>query len=179
MKKENKIIAQPYYLFLGILCIVCFLAVLIIWIWTILQYKDDNNLMVMLSIIWLAFFIFWLFLFFITNRWGYIVWFDEEERTLCRKGLVCGFRYKIRLEEIKDIIRIETPRGRYRRPNYYIVIDNIGTSCGGLKKNSFIVIEENKKNLAFIQRFLKEPKQEDETIRKRLSEQISKNKNRQ
>ena len=87
------------------------------------------------------------------NRFGCFVWFDDKTKELCRKGFFFGFKYKIKVEKIKNIVLVEPPK----QEKYIVVIDETNYNYEGLSKKSFIRIEHNLKNLEYIKKFWSEP----------------------
>ena len=87
------------------------------------------------------------------NRFGYKITYNEDERTIQRKGFICGYKYIVKIEDIKNIVTATFPK----ETTYYVIIDSHNTKYDGGSKKSFIRIEKNEDNLKFIKQFWDKP----------------------
>ena len=87
------------------------------------------------------------------NRFGYKIIYNADERTIVRKGFICGYKYIVKIEEIQDIVIASFPK----ETTYYVIIDPYNTKYDGGSKKSFIRIEKNENNLKFIKQFWDKP----------------------
>ena len=87
------------------------------------------------------------------NRFGCKIIYNEEEQIIIRKGFICGYKYQLKIEDIKEIIIASFPK----ETTYYIFIDSYNTKYDGGSKKSFIRIEKNENNLKFIKQFWDKP----------------------
>lgn len=55
------------------------------------------------------------------NRFGYKIIYNEDERTITRKGFICGYKYIIKIEDINDIVIETFPKDYIKRENNNIV----------------------------------------------------------
>lgn len=97
--------------------------------------------------------LFLCFSIFMANRWGCIVKYDPKNNTLIRKGLICGYKYQVKIEDIQYIGVATFPK----ETTYYVFVDSHNTKYEGLSKKSFIRIEKNEINLEFIKQFWDKP----------------------
>ncbi len=141
----KKIISSKSWLFINLVGILCFGAVSVYSLYISLQYiLQKNNL-------WIPFCIFticslFILILFLTalNRLSCIVWHDDVH--IGRKGLLFGFRYQIRLQDIKDIVVVSVTK----QGQYIIIIDDFGRSVEGFSSKSFLRFEFTEKNKEFI-----------------------------
>lgn len=117
-----------------------------------------NNLInkndVLFEIIMIIGFLPFIILFgFIANRFGYIVIYDDKNNMLYRRGLICGYKYQVKIDDIQDIVIATFPK----ETTYYIFIDSYNRKYDGGSKKSFIRIEKNEKNYNFIMQFWDKP----------------------
>lgn len=96
------------------------------------------------------------------NRYGCIVWYDEEKKTINRKGGLKGFRYSLAIDKIVDI-EIVRVRGQGW---FIIIIDDFNFYSNGFNKRSFIRLDYNKSNMVFISQFWDKPINKTNTTRK-------------
>ena len=75
------------------------------------------------------------------NRLGCTIIYNEKEKTIIRKGFICGYKYIVKIEDIKDIVVATFPK----ETTYYVLIDSYNTKYDGGYKKSFIRIEKNEK----------------------------------
>ena len=106
----------------------------------------------------LLFMFFAIFFIFILNRGGCKVMYDSAEHTIVRKGYICGYEYKVRVDDIREIISVPDPRLGI----YYILVDLSGTEQDyrkyfGIGKDSFIQIRKTDENDAFVKQFWDKP----------------------
>ena len=104
------------------------------------------------------------FLMFGLNRCGCKVIYDSEKQVIMRKGFICGYKYKIKVDDIKEIISIPFPW----ETTYYVIVDSINTapkkkSYESYFKTSFIRFEKTAKNAEIIKKFWDGPIKEYKT----------------
>ena len=110
------------------------------------------------SVLSLLFVFFVIFCTFCLNRGGCKVIYDSAEHTIVRKGYIYGYEYKVRVDDIKEIISVTDPRLGI----YYILVDLSGTEQDyrkyfGIGKDSFIQIRKTDENDAFVKQFWDKP----------------------
>ena len=99
-------------------------------------------------------FSFFIFLFLLMlNRFGCKIIYNEEEQIIIRKGFICGYKYQLKIDDIKEVIIATFPK----ETTYYVIVDLCNTKYDGGSKKSFIRIEKNENNLKFIQQFWDKP----------------------
>ena len=113
-------------------------------------YKNDILFEIIMTIGFLPFII----LFgFVANRFGYLVIYDSVNNTLSRRGLLCGYKLTINIDDVQDIII-----GTFsKETTYYVFIDSRSIKYDGGSKKSFLRIEKNEENLMFIAQFWDKP----------------------
>lgn len=113
-------------------------------------YKNDILFEIIMTIGFLPFII----LFgFVANRFGYLVIYDSVNNTLSRRGLLCGYKLTINIDDVQDIII-----GTFsKETTYYVFIDSRSIKYDGGSKKSFLRIEKNEENLKFISQFWDKP----------------------
>lgn len=115
-----------------------------------LIYQNDILFNIVMIIGFLPFII---LLIFVANRFAYLVIYDSSNNTLSRRGLLFGYKFQIKINDIQDIIIATFPK----ETTYYVFIDSYNTKYDGGFKKSFIRIEKNKENLMFIAQFWDKP----------------------
>ena len=110
------------------------------------------------SVLSLLFMFFVIFFIFLLNRSGCKVMYDSTEHIIVRKGYICGYEYKVRVDDIREIISVPDPRLGI----YYILVDLSGTEQDyrkyfGIGKDSFIQIRKTDENDAFKKQFWDKP----------------------
>lgn len=82
----------------------------------------SNQIWIILYSILIAEFVcFVSLLFLMLNRFGYKIIYNEDERTITRKGFICGYKYIIKIEDINDIVIETFPKDYIKRENNNIV----------------------------------------------------------
>lgn len=95
-----------------------------------------------------------IFLFLLMlNRFGCKIIYNEEEQIIIRKGFICGYKYQLKIEDIKEVIIATFPK----ETTYYVIVDLYNTKYDGGSKKSFIRIEKTENNLKFIKQFWDKP----------------------
>ena len=94
--------------------------------------------------------------FLILNRLGCQIIYNENEKILIRKGFICGYKYQLKTEDIRDIIIATFPK----ETTYFVLLDSVNTKYDGGSKKSFIRIEKIEKNYNFIKQFWDKPMKE-------------------
>lgn len=59
--------------------------------------------------------------------------YNVDEGIIIRKGFICGYKYQLKIEDIKDIIIISFSK----ETTYYVLIDPINTKYDGGKQKIF------------------------------------------
>ena len=114
---------------------------------------EQMNFVLMYSVLIILFLCSIVLIMFSLNRFGCKVSYDYQRKLIVRKGFICGYKYQIKIEDIKNIIVVTFPQ----EATYYVFIDSINKKYDGGSKNSFIRIEKTKKNYEFIKQFWNKP----------------------
>lgn len=118
---------------------------------SIINYQTNMIMVYLGLIVGFSCFIF-LFLLML-NRFGCKIIYNEEEQIIIRKGFICGYKYQLKIEDIKDVIIATFPK----ETTYYVIVDLYNTKYDGGSKKSFIRIEKTENNLKFIKQFWDKP----------------------
>lgn len=118
---------------------------------SIINYQT-NMIMVYLGLI-VGFSCFIYLFLLMLNRFGCKIIYNEEEQIIIRKGFICGYKYQLKIDDIKEIIIATFPK----ETTYYVIVDFYNTKYDGGSKKSFIRIEKNESNLKFIKQFWDKP----------------------
>lgn len=118
---------------------------------SIINYQTNMIMVYLGLIVGFSCFIF-LFLLML-NRFGCKIIYNEEEQIIIRKGFICGYKYHLKIDDIKEIIIATFPK----ETTYYVIVDLYNTKYDGGSKKSFIRIEKNENNLKFIKQFWDKP----------------------
>ena len=118
---------------------------------SIINYQANMIMVYLGLIVGFSCFIF-LFLLML-NRFGCKIIYNEEEQIIIRKGFICGYKYQLKIDDIKEVIIATFPK----ETTYYVIIDPYNTKYDGGSKKSFIRIEKNENNLKFIKQFWDKP----------------------
>ena len=118
---------------------------------SIINYQTNMIMVYLGLIIGFSCFIF-LFLLML-NRFGCKIIYNEEEQIIIRKGFICGYKYQLKIDDIKEVIIATFPK----ETTYYVLVDLYNTKYDGGSKKSFIRIEKNENNLKFIKQFWDKP----------------------
>ena len=118
---------------------------------SIINYQTNMIMVYFGLIVGFSCFIF-LFLLML-NRFGCKIIYNEEEQIIIRKGFICGYKYQLKIDDIKEIIIATFPK----ETTYYVIVDLYNTKYDGGSKKSFIRIEKNESNLKFIKQFWDKP----------------------
>lgn len=142
-------------IYLSIIGLLIFSSAMIICIFSLIDNIMNNQpIMIIINSISLFVFVCFIVLFlFILNRFGCKILYDEDEKQIIRKGFICGYKYQLKIEDIKEIIVATFPK----ETTYYVLINSYNTKYDGWYKKSFIRIEKNKKNQKFIRQFWNKP----------------------
>ncbi len=116
-------------------------------------FRANLGLFIMEIISAVIFFFASVALIVFTNRVGCKVWFDNGTNELCRRGLFCGFAFRLNVNEIQDVVVATIPR----QAKFIVFIDTENTSMEGLYKKSYVRLEYNAENIAYIQAFWNKP----------------------
>ena len=118
---------------------------------SIINYQKNMIMVYLGLIVGFSCFIF-LFLLML-NRFGCKIIYNEEEQIIIRKGFICGYKYQLKIDDIKEVIIATFPK----ETTYYVIVDLYNTKYDGGSKKSFIRIEKNENNLKFIKQFWDKP----------------------
>ena len=151
----KKVYSNRFVIYFSIFCIAFLSIVTFVCVFSLINgiINNQSNMIMVYSIL-IAGFICFLSLFFLfLNRFGYKITYNEDERTIQRKGFICGYKYIVKIEDIKNIVTATFPK----ETTYYVIIDSHNTKYDGGSKKSFIRIEKNEDNLKFIKQFWDKP----------------------
>lgn len=150
---KNKVYSSKFAAIFSLIFISLFIIIEAINVYSLINsliYQNDILLEIIMIIGFLPFII---LLGFVANRFGYLVIYDSVNNTLSRRGLICGYKFQIKIDDIQDVIIATFPK----ETTYYVFIDSYNTKYEGGLKKSFIRIEKNKENLKFIVQFWNKP----------------------
>jgi len=141
------------YLLFFVIVILSFLTIVSVFdlFNSIINYQTNMIMVYLGLIVGFSCFIF-LFLFML-NRFGCKIIYNEEEQIIIRKGFICGYKYQLKIDDIKEVIIATFPK----ETTYYVIVDLYNTKYDGGSKKSFIRIEKNENNLKFIKQFWDKP----------------------
>lgn len=110
----------------------------------------DNDQGVELRIFYAAAFVMFFGMFVLCvlsfNRGACIVWLDPQRRIIGRRGLFGGYRLQVSVDDVQTVVvRYEVKDGKY-----FYVVDRQKRSFDFIKKNSYIYLAANEKNLSFL-----------------------------
>ena len=150
---KNKVYSSKFAAIFSLIFMSLFIVLELVNVYLLIDniiYKNDILFEIIMTIGFLPFII----LFgFVANRFGYLVIYDSVNNTLSRRGLLCGYKLTINIDDIQDII-IETFS---KETTYYVFIDSRSIKYDGGSKKSFLRIEKNEENLKFIAQFWDKP----------------------
>lgn len=143
-------------LFCILFCLICSLGCIYYVVFCALANNFGGAMCFSVSSLLFMFFV--IFCIFLLNRGGCKVMYDSTEHIIVRKGYICGYEYKVRVDDIREIISVPDPRLGI----YYILVDLSGTEQDywkyfGIGKDSFIQIRKTDENDAFIKQFWDKP----------------------
>lgn len=122
-------------------------------------YNNQSN-MILVDILGIAFFSAATSLYvFALNRLGCKIYYDNDNHAICRQGFICGYKYQLKIDDIKEVILAPIPR----ETTFYIFLDDVNLRYGSGDKKSYIKIEKNSKNENFIKQFWDKPIKEYKT----------------
>ena len=151
----KKVYSCRFIIYLSFFGIVLFSFPTIIFIFylfdSIVNHKM-NLIVAWLGLIIVSSCFIYLFLLML-NRFGCKIIYNEEEQIIIRKGFICGYKYQLKIDDIKEIIIATFPK----ETTYYVIIDPYNTKYDGGSEKSFIRIEKNENNLKFIKQFWDKP----------------------
>ena len=152
MKKVYSCRFIIYLSFFGIVLLSFPTIVSVFYLFNSIINSQTNMIMVYLGLI--VGFSCFIFLFLLMlNRFGCKIIYNEEEQIIIRKGFICGYKYQLKIEDIKEVIIATFPK----ETTYYVIVDLYNTKYDGGSKKSFIRIEKNENNLKFIKQFWDKP----------------------
>lgn len=150
---KNKVYSSKFAAIFYLISMSLFIAIELINVYLLINniiYKNDMLIEIIMTIGFLPFII---LSGLVANRFGYLVIYDSVNNTLSRRGLICGYKLTIKIDDIQDIIIATFSRETI----YYVFIESQSTKYDGGSKKSFIRIEKNKENLKFIEQFWDKP----------------------
>ena len=152
MKKVYSCRFIIYLSFFGIVLFSFLTIVSVFYLFNSIINSQTNMIMVYLGLI--VGFSCFIFLFLLMlNRFGCKIIYNEEEQIIIRKGFICGYKYQLKIDDIKEVIIATFPK----ETTYYVIVDLYNTKYDGGSKKSFIRIEKNENNLKFIKQFWDKP----------------------
>ena len=152
MKKVYSCRFIIYLSFFGIVLLSFPTIVSVFYLFNSIINYQANMIMVYLGLI--VGFSCFIFLFLLMlNRFGCKIIYNEEEQIIIRKGFICGYKYQLKIDDIKEVIIATFPK----ETTYYVIVDLYNTKYDGGSKKSFIRIEKNENNLKFIKQFWDKP----------------------
>ena len=141
------------YLSFFVIVLLSFLTIVnIFYLFNSIINYQTNMIMVYLGLI-VGFSCFIFLFLFMLNRFGCKIIYNEEEQIIIRKGFICGYKYQLKIDDIKEVIIATFPK----ETTYYVIVDLYNTKYDGGSKKSFIRIEKNENNLKFIKQFWDKP----------------------
>lgn len=151
----KKVYSYRFIIYFSILEIVFFSIVAIICVFLLINsiLNSQKNMIIVYSVALFEFTCFASLGVLVLNRFGYKIIYNADEKTIMRKGFICGYKYILKIEDIQDIV-IATFQNE---TTYYVIIDPYNTKYDGGSKKSFIRIEKNENNLKFIKQFWDKP----------------------
>ena len=152
MKKVYSCRFIIYLSFFGIVLFSFPTIISVFYLFNSIKNYQTNMIMVYLGLI--VGFSCFIFLFLLMlNRFGCKIIYNEEEQIIIRKGFICGYKYQLKIDDIKEVIIATFPK----ETTYYVIVDLYNTKYDGGSKKSFIRIEKNENNLKFIKQFWDKP----------------------
>lgn len=150
---KNKAYSSKFATYFSIVSIGIFTVVEIIGIYLLITNLIDGENILFAVVMVIGFLSILLLCIFMGNRFGYTVTYDIENEKICRSGLIFGYKYQVKVDDIKDIIIATFPK----ETTYFILIDSNNTKYDGGFKKSFIRLEKTEKNYQFIMQFWNKP----------------------
>ena len=89
----------------------------------------------------------------VLNRAGCKILYDPDKKMLYRKGLWWGYKYELKVEDIKEIIVVFLPQDG----TYYLLLDPYNSKYESYYTKSCIRLRDTKENLEFIKQFWDKP----------------------
>ncbi len=150
---KNKVCSSKFAAIFFVIAIVIFMIIEVLNISLLINNLINENDILVYLITTIGLLPFIILFVFYANRFGYIVTYDSNNNVLYRRGLIFGYKYQVKIDDIQDIIIATFPK----ETTYYIFIDSYNTKYDGGSKQSFIRIEKNNKNYKFITQFWNKP----------------------
>lgn len=150
---KNKVYSSKFAAIFSLIFMSLFIVIELINVYLLISDIINKNDILFEIIMTIGFLPFIILLGFVANRFGYLIIYDSVNNTLSRRGLICGYKFEIRVDDIQDIIIATFPK----ETTYYVIVDPHNTKYDGGSKKSFIRIEKNEKNLKFIAQFWDKP----------------------
>ena len=154
----KRVYSNRFIIYLSFFGIVFFSAAAITCMFLLINNILDNkaNMIIVDSILLNGFSCFIFLFLLMLNRFGCKIIYNEEEQIIIRKGFICGYKYQLKIDDIKEIIIATFPK----ETTYYVIVDFYNTKYDGGSKKSFIRIEKTEQNLDFIKKFWNKPIEE-------------------
>lgn len=151
----TKVYSNRFIIYFSVFGIIFFFIATFVCVFSLINgiINNQSNMIIVYSILIAGFICFISLFFLVLNRFGYKIIYNKDERTIQRKGFICGYKYIIKIEDIKNIVTATFPK----ETTYYVIIDSHNTKYDGGSKKSFIRIEKNEDNLKFIKQFWDKP----------------------
>ncbi len=89
----NKVYSSKFVSFFSLISIGIFMIIEVIYIFLLISNLINKNDILFEIIMIIGFLPFLVLVGFIANRFGYIVIYDDKNNMLCRRGLICGYKY--------------------------------------------------------------------------------------
>ena len=151
----KKTYSDKFIIHFSIFGIIIFSSASIVCIFSLIYafINKKMNEVIAYSVFLPEFLFFIVISFVVLNRHGCKVIYNPIENTITRKGFVCGYKYQLKIEDIREIIISSFPKEN----TCYVLVDSVNTRYEGGYKNSFIRLEKNDKNAEFIKQFWDKP----------------------
>ena len=152
MKKVYSNKFMVYFLSFGVFLFSIFSIICAFSLISNIMY-GKKNVIIVYSILLFGFICFLSLFLFSLNRFGCKIIYNANEGIIIRKGFICGYKYQLKIDDIKEVIIATFPK----ETTYYVIVDLYNTKYDGGSKKSFIRIEKNENNLKFIKQFWDKP----------------------
>lgn len=150
---KNKVYSSKFAAIFSLIFMSLFIVIELINVYLLISDIINKNDILFEIIMTIGFLPFIILFGFVANRFGYLVIYDSVNNTLSRRGLICGYKLIIKVDDVQDIIIATFSK----ETTYYVFIDSHNTKYDGGSEKSFIRIEKNEENLKFIAQFWDKP----------------------
>ena len=72
--------------------------------------NNQTNMILVSSVLLVEFICFVSLIGLMLNRFGYKIIYNADERTIMRKGFICGYKYQLKIDDIKEVIIATFPK---------------------------------------------------------------------